>query len=283
MPYSFEGRAVEHTDLDRAFTKAQELLDRDAIALREFKDVYPDVADDEQWVVDMEQRFAEKATREPVFADIRKQATVLEAVIHSEGELSEWFGPYATTILSSAYDDYKNGVDEIVEFNDEEHGLSHLALAIDVVSGPELSKKVERIKEEIEHGTLTRVKYFQTADGSVRGPKENIPRVVIGVDRKSVRELGELWVNNDRKALAHHPAQFTLLEEMRSQLKACREYAKGIGRADLVSVYNEALHTIVTILKLKDPSSSAELLEDDEVFVALKSSLAMFTSEKKAA
>ncbi len=77
-----------------------------------------------------------------------------------------------------------------------------------------LKKKFNCIKKEIEEGKLARIKYFVSEHMNIRGELKKVPRLVIGADRETVKELGELWINRDNKALEKHPIQFTLLKEI---------------------------------------------------------------------
>ena len=225
-------------------------------------------------------------------------ATVFEAIIHSEGELSEWFGPRSHTIKPSRYDDLSHGVDEIVEIiedieDDEtikdERGkdgigdeitVSRLALAIDVTMSEELGVKLERIKDEIRGGRLATVKYFKSEVTGFAKGLEGIPRIVIGADGGSVKDLADLWLNKDSKdprvrkeskdKLSQHPIQFQILEEMLFQLRVFGDYARQVGRSDISRSYYHAAGLIENILRDKKKTGLEDKGERDAMFENLR-------------
>lgn len=168
MDFERIGRA-ENIDIDKAHKKASEVL-RDAIDIEDFSDIYKDTEKDKEYVEAMEKKFEESSMDSPKeFQYMQKMGKILEAIIHEQGELSDWFGENATTITPARYDDIKNGIDSIVEFQEGESSASHLALAIDVVSGQEIQKKFARIKDDINKGHLSEIKYFKSEHLHIKG------------------------------------------------------------------------------------------------------------------
>ena len=89
-----------------------------------------------------------------------------------------------------------------------------MALAIDETFSHDVDEKFKRIKEEIKRGELTQIKYFISERLNIRGELSKIPRVVIGIDAKQQKEIGELWLEKNNKDLAKHSTQFIILEEI---------------------------------------------------------------------
>jgi len=123
----------------------------------------------------------------------------LESIIVSEAKSCNWFGsePYEI-MVTSEYDDYKNGIDSIVEFQ-QEKGVSYLGLAVDATFGTDVSRKFKRILREIDNGEMPEVKYFKSEYLALKGMKGKLPRVVIGVDIEKIKELMELRLDKEEK------------------------------------------------------------------------------------
>jgi hypothetical protein len=166
------------------------------------------------------------------------------------------------TRKASRYDDVVNGVDTIAEI-EQENSTSHLALAIDVTHGVMLQKKFDRIKREIDEGTLTTIKYFENSDETFRGRLLKVPRVVLGVEKSAVVELAGLWNAGKNKELATHPVQVQLIEEITVQLQSCLEYAQKTGKGDIARVYERQLRIIEGIANQPDKKKLRAQVEAD--------------------
>jgi hypothetical protein len=274
MKNTFES-AEQDVLLEDAYQKAVAL--EDPVDMESFANLYKDVEVDLAYVADMDRKFREGEMRETsVDAMFRKMAKVFEVIVAEQMELSNWLGETAMTEQASKYDDYKNGVDTVVEF-DEPEGASHLALAIDVTSSHELRRKFERIKREIDDGVLTKVKYFVSENLGFRDEKANIPRVVIGADRKTILDLVERWLDKDNKALAEHVVQAIVLEEMITQLEAFLIYAKSKCKDKAVEVYQRTLDILNKIREEKNLSEDMIYnAREDHVFGAIRDNLVSF-------
>jgi hypothetical protein len=123
------------------------------------------------------------------FGDVR--GDIVEAFLTAEIERANWFG--ASVFTTTAYDDYVNGVDLVLEFdaNEEERPWR---LAVDVTTSvtPELvQKKLAKMKNGAQ------VKYFQSdlesrEDGTpVYESLAQTPLVVLGFDREYVATLAK--------------------------------------------------------------------------------------------
>ena len=185
-----------------------------------------------------------------------RKAQLLEALLTEQIELSEWFGGNTFTIVPAEYDDLIHGVDLALEIEDD-GGIKHLALGVDVTSSPmAIRKKLKIIKDHIADGTLTTMEYFHSEDHNpdFYGTMSNIPQVVIGSDGKTIRELGELWMSafglaklkrdskqsplspeseehqktltrEAKQKLADHRVQTLMLEEIKMQLTVFHKFA----------------------------------------------------------
>jgi len=278
MKNQFENQVERNMLLEDAYQKAQAL--DNPIKMEDFSDLYKDAEKDLKYVEEMEMRFRqnqkEKTEIEVMF---RKIAKIFEVIVSQQIELSNWLGESAITIQASRYDDIHNGVDTIVEF-DEESGPSHLALAIDVTSSHEIRKKFDKIKGEIDQGFLTEIKYFMSENLSFRGHKSNVPRVVIGADKGTILDLTEKWLDKDQKALAKHIIQTIIIEEIVSQLEAFIEYAESINKFEVAKIYQKTLSILEKIKAEKDVSEDMLFkANEDQVLFEIKDILSYFKKQ----
>lgn len=260
MKNHFETNAESELALDEAYDRAQEVLG-DPIDMTEFT-LYKDVGNDVAYVKSRKESFAKQQERETeVEAYFRKMAKIFEAIVFDQIERSNWLGESAMTIQASDYDDIHNGVDTIVEFEEEDTSHSHLALAIDVTTSQDsLNKKLDRIKREIESGSLTQIKYFYSESIGFRGEKTKVPRVVIGAEKKTISDLVSKWMDQKNKELAEHIVQVIILEQIRIQLEKFKEYAETIKAESIAKVYDKAL---IIINKIREEKNFTEEQIDD--------------------
>jgi hypothetical protein len=260
--------------LEKAYTRATEILERDRIKLDELSDLYgaDTIARDEAYVAKREREFA--ASMSDAERQQLKLATVFEAILHEQGEQSNWFGEAAVTIKTSKLDDIANGVDEIVEFEEDEKSPSYLALAVDATYSTFPDHKLQKIKEEIDRGELAKIKYAVIENTGFRGELNKVPRVVIGVSARTVNQLAELWLSKNTKELAKHPVQIQILEEVLMQCKAFGKYAESKGQLEIARKYENTQAIIEGVMnEKKEKRIVSDSGERDDVFVSLEIAL----------
>jgi hypothetical protein len=253
--------------------KAYELLakKRERIDLDSFSDLYDrgQIEKDKEEVERLERIYETQNT--PTDKELKKMAELFEVLFGRLVELEDWFGENVFVIETSKIDDYKSGVDMVAEFLSD--GLStQLGLAVDITfSSKMLVQKIAKIAEEIKMGKLPRIKYFVSGSGD-RGEKNNIPRVILGTDRKTLSQLAELWLDltflQKRKAtqntpqiterirairneLQNHPIQIELLAQIEEQLERFSKFALLNNRSEISSRYSGVLPIIRKIRKSK--------------------------------
>ncbi|MFZ3020170.1 MAG: hypothetical protein WA051_01460 [Minisyncoccia bacterium] len=283
MGISFEGSRLESADIEHFYEKAQRVLKDAQINEKDF--INPELEEKEG------RAFADEYSKETVERDLetvkrdeahhqasekeegkeeaKMIAEIFEAIVVEHGELSEWFGSNAFTLKTSKYDDYENGVDIVIEFEeDDSEENSHLGLAADVTFRSDSTTKFDRIKKLIEKGRLASVKYFKGA--------HQFPEVVVGADKNTVAELAILWTGNKNKILAEHKIQIMILTQIREQLIAFSEYADSFGKADVAKAYRESLETVNRILDGKKELANKVRfeLDDDSVHLNIMSTTA---------
>ncbi len=205
----------------------------------------------------------------PAQKEALKAAEVFEAIVLDQAELNEWLGPNVTVLKTSKYDDVKNGVDMVAEWQDKDSESQVLALAVDVTfSKIQMENKFHKIRAKIDKGQMGTIKYFKTEDDSFTGTRGNVPQVVIGVSKKTVRELAGLWMRRDNKALAEHPVQRAILDEIVGQLRNVIEYANARNQSKVADSYRKALRTVENMIKDKKKVPLGAL-QDDPIFNAI--------------
>lgn len=284
MGNSFEKFSDESLSIDHYYKKAHEIMERDRVKETDFIEPYGEamVESDMKRVADLEGKFDERGTE---FNDeMKKIADIFEAVILWNGEQSEWLGPNATTVKSSKYDDYVNGVDAIVEFrNEDQRSASYVGLATDITFSQDSGKKFDCIKKQIDDGELAKVKYFHSEVMNIHGQLSKLPEVVIGADKAMVLEIAELWAEKKFKELGEHRMQIMMLLQMEAQLRAFASYAERIGRNDLAEIYRSRLEIIEKILEeKKDIVAKTKYDINDTVHSSIMSYIARWRKELQA-
>jgi len=248
------------------------------IKLEDFEDLYgkENVQKDKEYVRKMEYLFNKERNSEK--DNSSKLATIFESVIHEHGELSDWFGSSAFTIKTSRYDDIKNGVDEIVEFIEENKKFSHLALGVDVTIANETYSKFKKIIDEINQGKLAEIKYFKSDELGIRGELKNVPRVIISVEGETVKELGGMWLEGKNKELSEHFIQYQILEEILLQSKFFSLYAEKKNQIKIKDTYEHLNKIIENIYqqKIQNKKEVNKTYGKDRAFYTIKDILNFF-------
>jgi hypothetical protein len=239
-------------NVEKAHHRTEDIFKREAIKLADFVGIQP--YSDTQIAADMNKARELKARFQTTEAH-KIYADVMEGLIYRQIGRSGWFGPEAAAIKTSDYDDYVNGVDLMVEFEGESRSRRHLGLAIDVTFSADantgtLDKKFDRIKKEIDGGSLAQVRYFKSRN--TRMIFENLPRVVVGMERIKVTELATIWMNDERHGeFATHPVQRMILEQVYTQLVGFSRYAEAQGKTELADILRDEIPLIKGILESK--------------------------------
>src|SRR3989338_8901882 len=177
----------------------------------------------------------ELAARYDRTGDVRNDT--MEAFLASEIEMADWFE--ASVFRTTRYDDYKNGVDLVLEW-DREEGEEPLRLAVDVTTATS-PEGVEKKLAKLKFGS--RVKYFESdiVVGEDGEPEQvsltDLPTIILGIEReylstlaKEALEYKTLRKGTDeygrtvslpdvrRDAFKDHPLGIVLLEQAKAQL-----------------------------------------------------------------
>lgn len=252
--------------LERGYEKATRILNTPEYSIQESEfapNIYTQEAVDRDLahVKKLEGYFKESET--PEGRNSKKIAEVLEAIVLTQSEMSNWLGEDAKTLRSSRFDDYVNKVDMIAEWNTPGEGSRVLGLAVDVTFGfSGVLKKMREIKSEIDSGKLGSIRYFKDERGDIMGTRNNVPRTVIGISQPVVQELSRLWIEGEKKLLAEHPIQRAFIDQIASQLRQMQRYAESKGKDDVAFAYKTALATVASIEEEKKSIPLGALVSD---------------------
>lgn len=288
MRMSFENASIERADIDRMHGRALEVIEDSRIKEEDFTNYYGelDVEKDIKEVDRLEKEFSKTSSQES--SEMKKVADIFEALVLQHGELSNWFGESATTVKTSKFDDYVNGVDLLVEFGGEEDETSHLGLAADVTFTSDTTKKFDRLRSQIDAGELAEVRYFHSDSLDTYEVLSKLPEVIIGAEKRTVMELAELWAERQNKELAEHRIQIMILEQMKEQLETFAMYAESLGKTDVSDIYRQRLSVVEGVLKEKETLAKQVKYElmNDSVHASIMSFLSRWKQgmiAKKAA
>jgi hypothetical protein len=272
------------TILETAHQKATELFQEEGIIDPLSLQAYDQemVRADMAYVRRIEAKFREQNRKDPNYSE-RKQklALILEAIIHEQVELSDWLGPNVTTQKTSRFDDIVNGVDTIVDFGTDPTGWNPI-LAIDTTYTKTLDSKIQKIKESIDRGILTSIKYFESSDRTYEESLSQVPRVVIAIDPAKILDLARLWLKREHKTLAEHPIQIQILEEIMLQLRVFHQYARQQGQFEVARIIETDFRLVQGILgepkkqKLAHRPESRTYIDQDRIYQILQSNMRIF-------
>lgn len=264
------------------------------------------VTKDEEEVRRLEGIFQLENRKHPARKENMQRGELFEALLAERIELDDWFGQDAKTIVPSRYDDIRNGVDLLVEFESELGFFKHLGLSIDATTHiPSITEKIEAIKRAIERGQLTSLKYFYSEKTGNSGVLKDLPKVIVAADFRTIREIAGLWIRIQKlrarklyleknspdhpelaaahkqiitlvRQLANHRIQFQILEEIKAQLTYFQNYAEdhclALRKLQVIEKYRSALETINYILENKEATLADEdkkSIENDMAYQAI--------------
>jgi len=258
---------IERNTINRAYEKAVSVAEKTTIRPEDISPPYSpeEIAEDKRYVEKRERDFEKNPESEK---ENLKYATVLEGIVLDQITTNGWLGKNAQARKTSRYDDIKNGIDIVVEFQKEDIFSHHVGLAVDATFGNPtfVQKKIQDVLDNIKKGKLAELKYFETKN--YKGVLKNIPRVIIGVDRRHVLELATLWSNiEEREKLEKHPAQRIFLREAIRQLDFFAEFASKEGQKELVPIFEQNAKILRDISSEKSMAGiTTDEYADDRVF-----------------
>ena len=165
---------------------------------------------------------------------------------------SDWFAGQGEGFFTSKPDDYLRGIDAVVEFtNEQTDKKDHVGFALDIAhvsSYGILEHKLNSAWKEVASGNLSEVKYFEDSDENKTSLK--LSRVVVNVDKETVRDLIDLYSKKKKEELAKHKFQYNLILQVKMQLEAQYKFVSTYADIqDPTNRYNIATKEIGFALK----------------------------------
>lgn len=207
---------------------------------------------------------------------------LLEGLIYKGINEGGWLGKDVTSFPTALFDDYVNGVDQIIDFHyPETDSHAYLGLAIDVTTGNvgTVYEKFEKIKKSIDRddtgeGSLATIKYFSRAH--FHGVVRNVPQAVVGIEPSRVERLALDW-KGKHESLGQSPIKRLLLMQMRLQMETFASYAEWKGKPELTKIFLQDERRLKAILD-NTPIGKDDMvdLSNDDVFHSIHQALSLF-------
>ena len=234
---------------------AQKYLSEESIKTNQFRDLYGKevVNRDNNLVTRLKQDFAEnhkKILPNGInFEQLKQLSDVTEAYLLRGFNEGKWI-PHCNGIKTSDYDDYVNGVDMVLEYDNADSPARHIGLGIDVTFASNVEDKLAKIKREIETGALTSIKYFDSPNSHFRGELKKVPRAVAGFDIDSIRRLARLRQTGGELP-ENDPLRFVVLHQLDMQMKTFSEYAskKSLPSQEVLSRTSKFITLLYSFVK----------------------------------
>ncbi len=195
--------------------------------------------------------------------EIMETSRYVEALFYEKlGGKDGWL-PGAMVYKTAEYDDFKNGIDFIVELDQEQFGV---AIDVTLSRRPEvIIKKLNRVKNLIDHDKLSEAKYYERADTD---ESTAIPLAVIALDYDHAVQALKFWADGDDALLAKHPTRVKAWLEKSAQFDAYRTYAEHKGKSGIAEVYGRAYIVVQNIIADNQDvvDKYCDLIEKDEAY-----------------
>lgn len=235
--------------------KAERKTGHNRPKLEDFSNLYSKekIEKDRKYVQNKEIQFSEKYIDDAfgVEQNIEEKriASIAEAIITDK--LEGWLGGKGICIPTSDFDDYKHGVDVVIEFPEgEDKPNSYLGLGIDVTTGKSdiLESKLKRIRNfDVDQEKITTLEYFDSEE--IRGALE-VPRVVLAIDKEiTLPDLFKLEYRGKTQELLDHPYQYIALYQLFIQCTGFALEAQEKGKQKAFLLYGKANNMLHAILE----------------------------------
>ncbi len=243
-----------------------------------FSDCFPleDIKKDKDEVAQLQTIFKrglekerERYPDDPTAGQMEKIGAITEFIVGKH--IGAWFANLATAHPTSEFDDYKNSIDIVLEYKDAPQDGKYLGLGLDVTFSTNkeiINKKLDRIwNYDLREGKPASVKYFESAEKNVHGSIE-LPRVLVALDPRMVKELMRLEDKNKVEELDNHPVQIVILYQLQQQFAAFYKRAMsrdGAGHKKIANMYHVAVEQFNKVIEQKQGyiNDNMHVLSDD--------------------
>lgn len=220
----------------------------------DFRDIYGDdeVDKDLEEVKNRKDKWEEEENQDEEFS--RRYSDVLETVLADLSNGEDWLGSDIKVSKASEFDDQINETDLIFELGGSDNVLG-VQLTFAEMYG-KVEDKVESVVEEVEKGSLSEIKYFESKfEEDKKEHLEKIPRVVVAVSFEDVTKLVQFWagyfedgIESFKEALNNSPMQADILLQITEGLEAMTRLSRLEDKNDLVDIFSKRLDKIEKIL-----------------------------------
>ena len=260
---------------------AREYIDSQSIKIEDFGDLYDEqvIEDDQKEVQRLKEVFAKNdqsvLPNGVTMGQMRQLSEITEAYLLRGINESNWI-PHCKGIKTSEYDDYKNGVDMVLEYERADRPARHIGLGVDVTFSSSIERKLSQIKKEIDAGTLSTIKYFNSHNSHIHDRLIQVPRAVVGFDINSIKRLAK-----SRRIHGELPQEDTLrfvtLHQLDMQMETFTDYAKKISSPSKDVL--DRTHHFIGLLKrfvIENNRYDPQTVENNEQLKNFKSALRSF-------
>jgi hypothetical protein len=264
--------------VERAEQKAAKIYESARIKEQQFSSDYSNIEKDLLKVNEAKRRQKENDEKDPYRKEAARLAHIFECLVYDviNDTRSQWLGEHFNVEMASLYDNNENHTDLIGTLQKTGEQGKHVALSMDITFGNP-DHKVQEIKDEIDSGQLTRIKYFKSDEG--KGLRKT-PRIILGVGKANMDRLMKLWAGGNYAELEVDPARFILMEEARIQFRAYGEYATMRGMEDVATKFNELASGIESLQKNFPRRPKEDVFKQDPVYSGLVANVeSKFTRE----
>lgn len=244
----------------------------------DFRDIYGNetVDADIAEVVRLESEFKKQSDAMDEYLREKKEtkdmiAYVAECIIADQLS-GEWLAGRGKVTPSAKINDYKQGVDMVIEFPEEKSKNRYIGLGIDITSSKDLGdvcKKLDRILEnDVLRNRITNIKYFES-DEIKR--EIDVPRVIVALQDDQIKTLFTQEDRNDKQGLSSNKVQLIILYQLQQQCSTFMRIAHRKNSEKALLLYGNAQHIITEIIQEKSAlfEQNPELLQNDPSTMAI--------------
>lgn len=257
--------------LSKLYQKAEKKIEPYRPDPNDFRDIYgAEVDADIAEVSRLDGYFKEDSEKMDEFYREKKEvkdkiAYIAEFIIANQLS-GDWLSGKGICTPTSKWDDYKRGVDMVVEFPDEDLPNKYLGLGIDITTTKDKSdivKKLDKILEnDVLHDRITKIKYYESEDTK---RAISVPKTIIALSDEQARSLFEEEDKSNAEELALHKAQLIILYQLQQQCTTFCRIAHRKNSEKAQQIYGQAQRIITEIIQEKSAlfEQNPTLLQND--------------------
>jgi hypothetical protein len=268
---SLERNPFSDEVLSKLEAKAKKKIEIYRPKTEDFRDLYGEQVDvDNSFVDGLEKKWAEENLklsdfeREKIEKN-KKISNITEGIVIDQLS-GKWLENKGVCTPTSKFDDYKNGVDMVVEFPKEGTPNEYMGIGMDITFSSDqagVEAKLARIiKQNVAPNTFSEIKYFDSEE--IKG-KIVVPRIVIAINEEYVKDLFSLEDKNQKEKIADHKIQLIFLWQIQQQCSTFCKIAYAHGAKEVSKAYSDVFDRISAIMqeKIEDYEKNPDILSGD--------------------